>query len=156
VGPELKYGGVAVTVGEFGSIVPIGAVQTASGYDIAWQIPGTNEFTFWTTDGNGNYTSNITGGLVLGTDPTLASLETVFHQDFNGNGVIGNSITSSLVTAAAVPDSTPATSTGSTLTLDASSNFSGQIVGFAGNGILAGLGSNRFARHELQLNSFRL
>jgi serralysin len=35
VGPEIKYGGATVTVGEFGSIAPIGAVQTANGYDIA-------------------------------------------------------------------------------------------------------------------------
>lgn len=88
-GPELKYGGAPVTVGEFGSIVPIGAVQTATGYDIAWKIPGTNEFTFWTTDSNGNYTSNITG-LVTGSDATLISLETVFQQNFNVNGAIGS------------------------------------------------------------------
>jgi len=47
--------------GEFGSIAPVGAVQTGAGYDIAWQIPGTNQFTFWTTDSSGNYTSNIVG-----------------------------------------------------------------------------------------------
>jgi len=38
---------------------PIGAVQTASGYDVAWEIPGANEYTVWTTDSNGNYLSNI-------------------------------------------------------------------------------------------------
>src|SRR6202035_5500221 len=86
--PELKYSGAPVTIGEFGAIAPIGAVQTASGYDVAWQIPGTNEFTFWTTDSNGNYTSNITG-LVSGNSSAVESLETTFHQDFNGNGTIG-------------------------------------------------------------------
>jgi serralysin len=141
VGPELKYGGSPVTVGEFGIITPIGAVQTASGYDIAWQISGTNEFTFWTIDSNGNYTSNITNGLVSGTDPTLKSFETLFHQDFNGNGAIGNSAASAtltLATTAAVPDSTPEALTGSTLTLEASAAFNGQMVGFAGDGTLQG------------------
>jgi serralysin len=135
VGPELKYGSAALTVGEFGNIAPIGAVQTAGGYDIAWQIPGTNEFTFWTTDSNGNYTSNITG-LVTGADATLKSLELTFNQDFNGDGVIGILQTASLAAAAAGPDSIPFT--GSTLTLDASAAFSARIVGFSGEGTLPG------------------
>ena len=87
-GPELKYGGAPVTVGEFGNIAPIGAIQTSSGYDIAWKIPGTNEFTFWTTDSNGNYTSNLTG-LVSGTSSVVESFEWTFHQDLNGDGMIG-------------------------------------------------------------------
>ena len=40
--------------GQFGGWVPIGAVQTASGYDVAWEIPGANEYRVWTTDSNGN------------------------------------------------------------------------------------------------------
>jgi len=88
VGQELKFGGTPVTVGEFGTYTPIGAVQTATGYDIAWQITGTNEFTFWATDSNGNYTSNITG-LVPGNSFAVESLETTFGQDFNGDGTIG-------------------------------------------------------------------
>ena len=54
VRPALKYGGADVVAGEFGGWVPIGAVQTASGYDVAWELPGTNEYTVWTTDSNGN------------------------------------------------------------------------------------------------------
>jgi len=87
-GPQLKYGGVGVTDGEFGTIAPIGAIQTASGYDVAWKIPGTSQFTFWTTDANGNYTSNLSG-LVDGTSSTVESLEPIFHQDLNGDGTIG-------------------------------------------------------------------
>ena len=34
-GPTLKYGGVDVVGGEFGTWAPIGAVQTANGYDVA-------------------------------------------------------------------------------------------------------------------------
>ena len=43
--------------------VPIGAVQTASGYDVAWDIPGANKYTVWSTDSNGNYPANIIGVL---------------------------------------------------------------------------------------------
>ena len=36
----LQYDGASVTAGEFGGWVPIGAVKTASGYDIAWGTSG--------------------------------------------------------------------------------------------------------------------
>ena len=38
-------------------------------------------------DSNGNYITN--NGVLSGTSPTLQSLETSFHQDLNGDGVIG-------------------------------------------------------------------
>ena len=56
--PALQYHGSDVAAGEFGAWVPIGAVQTASGYDVAWEIPGANEYTVWSTDSNGNYISD--------------------------------------------------------------------------------------------------
>ncbi|MGB9113726.1 NF038122 family metalloprotease, partial [Bradyrhizobium sp.] len=59
-GPELKYGGAAVTIGEFGAgWTPIGAVQTASGYDVAWHDPSTARYTVWSTDSSGNYLASI-------------------------------------------------------------------------------------------------
>ena len=87
-GPELSYGGAPVTAGEFGNIAPVGAVKTATGYDIAWQVPGTEDFTFWTTDANGNYSSNLTGW-ETGNSSAVESLETIFGQDLNGDGTIG-------------------------------------------------------------------
>ena len=68
--------------------MPIGAVQTASGYDVAWEIPGANEYTVWSTDSNGNYIANIIGA-VPGNDYALESIETTFNQDLNGDGTIG-------------------------------------------------------------------
>jgi hypothetical protein len=138
VGPQLTYGGAPVTVGEFGNIAPIGAIQTASGYEVAWKIPGTSQFTFWTTDSNGNYTSNLSG-LVSGTSSTVETLETTFHQDLNGDGVIGvpsstspssvdSGSTNSIHVATAA--ATSATFAGSTLAVTTSS--SSQIVGFGG------------------------
>ncbi|MCG2671612.1 NF038122 family metalloprotease [Bradyrhizobium sp. GCM10023182] len=86
-GPELKYGGSPVTLGEFGAWTPIGAEQTSSGYEIAWQTPGTSQFIIWYTDSSGNYQSN--SGAVSGTSGTLEQAETIFHQDLNGDGIIG-------------------------------------------------------------------
>ena len=44
-GPALKYKGANVTAGEFGGWTPIGAVKTASGYDVAWKNTGTGQYT---------------------------------------------------------------------------------------------------------------
>ena len=87
-GPELQYNGSAVTSGEFGGWTPIGAVQTASGYDVAWKMAGADEYTVWSTDNNGNYISNLIGAL-SGTSAALESFETIFNQDLNGDGVVG-------------------------------------------------------------------
>ena len=87
-GPELKYAGAAVVAGQFGAWTPIGAEQTASGYEVAWKITGADQYTVWNTDSSGNYISNIVG-VVSGTSTALESLETTFHQDLNGDGMIG-------------------------------------------------------------------
>ena len=68
---------------------PIGAEQTASGYEVAWKIAGADQYTVWNTDSSGNYISSI--GVVSGASTALQSLETSFHQDLNGDGVIGRS-----------------------------------------------------------------
>ena len=52
-------------------------------------MPGTDQYTVWNTDNNGNFVSNATGGFVSGTSSALESLEPSFHQDLNGDGVIG-------------------------------------------------------------------
>ena len=87
-GPELQIDGSPVTSGDYGSCAPIGAVKTASGYDVAWKIAGADGYTVWSTDNSGNYISNIVG-LVSGASRSLETLETVFNQDLNGDGVIG-------------------------------------------------------------------
>src|SRR5262249_2421797 len=87
-GPELKYAGAAVTQGEFGTWTPIGAVQTASGYEIAWKDASDGLYTVWSTDSNGNYLTNLIGA-VPGNSYALESLETTFNQDLNSDGIIG-------------------------------------------------------------------
>ena len=53
----MSYGGSPVTVGEFaayGGWTPIAAQQTASGYEVAWSIPGADQYQVWLTDSSGN------------------------------------------------------------------------------------------------------
>jgi hypothetical protein len=135
-GPELKYNGSPLAAGEFGTWVPYGAIQVAGGYDVAWKNPGVNQYTVWNTDNNGNLVSFLVAA-VPGNNTALESLETTFHQDLNGDGTIG--IPAGTSPAAAKPAQASQTSfDGQTLTLDAPSTFSGQLIGFTGDGTLAG------------------
>jgi hypothetical protein len=86
-GPSLKQGGMDVVAGQFGAWTPIGAVQTAAGYDVAWKNGSASQYTIWTTDSNGNFLS--WNGVLSGTDPVLESFEPTFGQDLNGDGTIG-------------------------------------------------------------------
>src|SRR5437763_11901852 len=88
-GPSLKYAGAAfASSGQVGTWTPIGAEQTASGYEVAWKMPGADQYTVWNTDNSGNYT-NSPVGVVSGASVALQSLESSFHQDLNGDGSIG-------------------------------------------------------------------
>jgi Ca2+-binding RTX toxin-like protein len=91
-GPTLKYGGATVVAGQFGTWAPVGAEATSSGYDVAWKDSGTGSYAVWSTDSNGNFISKILNN-VSGTDASLKSIETTFHQDLNGDGVINTSST---------------------------------------------------------------
>ena len=88
-GPQFKYRGTPVAVGQY-EWSYIGAEQTASGYQVALRIAGTDQYTVWNTDSNGNFVSNGTGGVIVsGSSAVLKSLEPGFRQDLNGDGVIG-------------------------------------------------------------------
>ena len=162
-GPELSSNGAPVTAGEFGGWTPIGAAPTATGYEVAWEIPGGNEYTIWSSDSSGHYIANIIG-VVSGTSGVLEAAELVFNQDLNGDGIIGPPPASSTainVSGDGLPSLNPlqqaatidagatleasgansgsVTFNGSTgdLILDHSAEFSGQIFNFTGNGNLA-------------------
>ena len=87
-GPTLKYLNNAVTVGQFGAFAPIGAEQTATGYEIAWKLPGADAYVIWNTGPDGNYTGTVAGP-VSGSNPVLEALEPSFQQDLNNDGTIG-------------------------------------------------------------------
>jgi hypothetical protein len=87
-GPTLKYGGTAIVSTSYGSWAPIGAEATSTGYEVAWKLAGTDQYTIWGTDSNGNYTGNPIG-TVSGSAAALEALEPSFQQDLNGDGVVG-------------------------------------------------------------------
>ena len=60
---KFKFEGAPVTAGEFGAWVPIGAAQTASGYEVAIEIPGANLYSVWNVDSNGNIVSDTIGAV---------------------------------------------------------------------------------------------
>ena len=146
--------------GEFGAWTPIGAVRTASGYDVAWTVAGTDKYTVWHTDSSGNYISNVIGA-VSGTSYALQSLEPTFNQDLNGDDVLGlyavpgttlqvsQSLTGASTTAsigagatlelaAAYSGSITFNASTGMLKLDNPSTFTGEIFNFTGNGSLSG------------------
>ena len=55
---KLSYNGAPVTVGQFGGWTPIAAAQTATGYEVALKLAGSDQFTIWDTDSSGNYVSS--------------------------------------------------------------------------------------------------
>ena len=74
--------------GQFGGWTPIGAEQTASGYQVAWKVPGADQYTVWTPTATA-ISFPILSGAVSGSMQSLETFETSFHQDLNGDGVIG-------------------------------------------------------------------
>ena len=102
---ELMYNGAPAAVGEFGTWTPIGAEKTASGYEVAWKqpgpIPGSDQYTIWNTDGSGNYLSGPIAN-VYAPSGDLETLETSFQQDLNGDGTIGDSANSLILTTSRI------------------------------------------------------
>ena len=102
-------------------------------------MSGADQYTIWTTDSSGNFVSQATGA-VSGTSIALESLETTFHQDLNGDGVIGIAVAPNETLELSGVHSDNVTFEGSTgtLKLDSPSTFAGQIIGFTGDGTLSG------------------
>ena len=66
---------------------PFAAAQTASGYEVAWAIPGADQYQVWLTDSSGNDLSIPFVG--SGSSAQLELYETSFNDDLNGDGTIG-------------------------------------------------------------------
>ena len=114
---ELSYAGAPVVDGQFdqfgGHWVPIGAEQTASGYEVAWSIPGADQYQIWMTDSSGNELSIP----FQGSGAQVASFEASFNDDLNGDGTIG------VAPPPPPPSSTVIESSGSMSLLAAGSNY---------------------------------
>jgi 20S proteasome alpha/beta subunit len=138
VGPQLKYAGSPVVTGQFtaaggGTWALIGAEQTASGYQVAWKVAGVDQYTVWNLDSNGNYITNAILPM-SGTSLAIKSIETGFHQDLNGDGVIG-------IPSAAVIESLGSTSlmqVGSIYFLESISTGLGTELKYAGSPVVTG------------------
>ena len=78
-GPFVELNGSPVTNTQFpAGWTPVGAVQTATGYEVAFG-DGKGDFVVWNTDGNGNFTSAATGvSVLLANSNELAGLEANF------------------------------------------------------------------------------
>jgi glucose/arabinose dehydrogenase len=87
-GPSLKYLGADFVAGQLGGWAPIGAERTGNGYEVAWKLNGADFYTIWSTDTNGNYITNIVGGL-SGSSNEFETFEPFFQQDLNNDGQIG-------------------------------------------------------------------
>ena len=129
--PSLKYGGADVVAGQFGGWTPIGAEQTASGYQVAWKVPGADQYSVWTTDSNGNFISN--SAVLSGSSSALQSFETSFHQDLNGDGAIG--VPGTVIESAG---STSLVAVGNNFFLDSISTGSGPSLKYGGADVVAG------------------
>jgi hypothetical protein len=135
-GPSLKYAGNPVVTGQYGAgWAPIGVEATASGYDVAWKDPASGQYTVWSTDSNGNYIANIIG-VVAGSNTDLKSIETIFHQDLNGDGVIG--IPAASATDIEAFGSTKLVQVGNNYLLDSISSGIGPSLKYAGNPVVTG------------------
>ena len=85
-GPFLEINGSPVIAGQFRlGWTPVGAVKTASGYEVAWSVPGQNEYEVWDTDSAGDYTSTATG-ILSGASAELEGVEANFGETFAGAG----------------------------------------------------------------------
>ncbi|WP_247392311.1 M10 family metallopeptidase C-terminal domain-containing protein [Bradyrhizobium sp. 35] len=85
-GPEVMLNGAPLSAGQFSGWSPVGAEKLSSGYELAMKS-SSGQFIIWTLDDNGNYLTNAAS--ISGTSTTLENYETSFHQDLNGDGVIG-------------------------------------------------------------------
>jgi Ca2+-binding RTX toxin-like protein len=87
-GPELDdMAGAPLAVGEYGVWIPLGAEATSTGYEVAWKDGSADEYTVWQTDGSGHFLSSTAS--MSGSSSALETSETSFHQDLNGDGIIG-------------------------------------------------------------------
>ncbi|MCK1551544.1 M10 family metallopeptidase C-terminal domain-containing protein [Bradyrhizobium sp. 177] len=85
-GPEVMLNGAPLSAGQFSGWSPVGAEKLSSGYELAMKS-SSSQFIIWTLDDNGNYLTNAAS--ISGTSTTLENYEPSFHQDLNGDGVIG-------------------------------------------------------------------
>ena len=64
-------------------------IDMVSQNEVAFKLTGADLYTVWDTDTAGNLTADLIGS-VSGNSGELVAAEKSFHQDLNGDGMIGN------------------------------------------------------------------
>jgi serralysin len=128
-GPVLKFGGAAYVDAQ--PWAAIGVERTSSGYELAWFNTTSHVYTIWNTDNAGNMVSApITN--VSGTSASLEAVEISFHQDLNGDGVVGVASVSPPSTTIEAFGSTKLELIGNNYYLDAVSGGTGPVLKIGG------------------------
>ncbi|WP_247456292.1 M10 family metallopeptidase C-terminal domain-containing protein [Bradyrhizobium sp. 166] len=129
-GPSIKYAGTPFSAStQVGAWTPVGAEQTADAYQIAWKVIGSDQYSVWNADSNGNYISSATA-IVSGSSAILEAFESSFQQDLNTDGLIG--ISAASVTMVETAGSTKLDQIGSYYFLDPVSGGTGPSIKYAG------------------------
>nr|WP_234679572.1 M10 family metallopeptidase C-terminal domain-containing protein [Bradyrhizobium sp. Oc8] len=132
-GPELKFGGAALTAGQFGSSWSIlGAEAVSGGYDVAWKNTATGLYNIWSADSSGNYVTDLLSSASPNSG-SLESFETIFHQDLNGDGTIGP-----VVATIEALGATSLVQVGANYYLEPVGSNSGPVLTFGGATLTAG------------------
>src|SRR5258705_9681301 len=92
-----------------------------------------NQFSIWNTDSGGNF---LSFSVFSGTSTALESLETSFHQDLNGDGVIG--VPAATAFAIETLGSTSLVQVGNNYFLHTISSGTGPSLKYAGADVVVG------------------
>ena len=95
---------------------------------------GGGQYSVWNTDSSGNYVSHALGA-TSGTSAALESLEPSFHQDLNGDGVIGLNLPTTVIESFG---STKLVEVGNNYFLDSISTGAGPELKYGGSPVIAG------------------
>ncbi|WP_225152447.1 M10 family metallopeptidase C-terminal domain-containing protein [Bradyrhizobium sp. NBAIM08] len=135
-GPTLKYAGSAVIAANWGTWSVIGAEQVSGGsYDVVWKDSAGGQYSVWSTDSNGNFLTTLgSAPQMLGTDPSLMTLEPTLQQDLNGDGTIG--VAAAVSTTIEALGSTRVVSSTGNYHLESIATGTGPTLKYAGSAVI--------------------
>ncbi|MEY9103882.1 serralysin [Bradyrhizobium yuanmingense] len=135
-GPTLKYAGSVVIAANWGTWSVIGAEQVSGGsYDVVWKDSAGGQYSVWSTDSNGNFLTTLgSAPQMLGTDPSLMTLEPTLQQDLNGDGTIG--VAAAVSTTIEALGSTRVVSSTGNYHLESIATGTGPTLKYAGSAVI--------------------
>ena len=135
-GPTLKYAGSAVIAANWGTWSVIAAEQVSGGsYDVVWKDSVSGQYSVWSTDSNGNFLTTLgSAPQMLGSNPSLMTLEPTLQQDLNGDGTIG--VPAAASTTIEAVGSTRVVSDGGNYHLESIATGTGPTLKYAGSAVI--------------------